>query len=190
MADTLQVGQGYLAHAYGKHVVQGVLVESKVDTNPTTNKKTVYFHTLLGMGEWDALEKVVYAGEDLSSYTFYPGIASPANDSRFPNSLRHGNIARYTATVPEGIADDADPSLMEVVARCLKVPTYIAGAHSGTVYSTNPADQFADLVRRHLYRMGLISSRSSLMRRRLSAACSSRPARRVWPTSCSQGPHH
>src|SRR5690348_5553172 len=95
--DTIQIG-GFAEDAFGHHVVGGRLLESSVQT--VGGKKVIKYHVGLGRGEWDALEQLTYDGVVLTDYTFHPGIADPPQDSRFPNSLRHGRMARYTATLP------------------------------------------------------------------------------------------
>lgn len=155
-----QVGEGHYALAYGKHVVAGILAGYD-DSTPTAVKIKV----LLGLGEWNRIVEASYDGViiDEEDYTFHPGTLSTGAadplqgaDSRFPNSIFHNRIAYYTMTLPDGMGADERPDKMRVIAEGLKMFIY---DEEGNVvdyrYSTNPADVFADVVRRNSDRLGL-----------------------------------
>jgi hypothetical protein len=158
--DDFQVGQGNYALAYGKHVVAGILAGYD-DSVPTAVKIKV----LLGMGEWNAITEASYDGSIISTsnYTFHPGTLSTGasdplqgTDTRFPNSIFHNRIAYYTMTLPDGMGADERPDKMRVIAETLKVRTYDEnGMEVDYGYSTNPANVFADIVRRNTTRLGL-----------------------------------
>lgn len=156
--QNLTVGAGFLTDAYGKHVVGGTLVESRVDTD-SAGEKRVHVHVLLGRGEWNALNQLTYAGTiiDPSNYTFYPGNMSPAQDSRFPNSLRHGRVARYTATLPKGISEDFNPSSLKAICECKKVTLYNndGSVENASFFSLSPANHFVDLIKQNCLALGL-----------------------------------
>lgn len=158
--DDFQVGEGQYALAYGKHVVAGILAGYD-NSVPTAVKIKV----LLGLGEWNQILEATYDGItiDPSDYTFHPGTLSTGADdplqgadSRFPNSIFHNRIAYYTMTLPDGLGADERPDKMRVIAEGLKMPIYNEdGVQVNYLYSTNPADVFADIVRRNSIRLGL-----------------------------------
>lgn len=164
--NDFKLGSGPFALAYGEHVVGGTLAQHKVSLVGTD--KQVSIKMLLGLGEWDSITQMTYEGTiiDPSKYTFHPGslssgIADPIQgiDPRFPGSITHNRIAYYTAELPVGIADDDNPSLAKVIARCLKVNDYnSSGTVTGFSYSTNPARVWVDLIRRSFNRMQLPSA--------------------------------
>lgn len=155
-----QVGEGHYALAYGEHIVSGILAGYD-NTNPTLVKIKV----LLGLGEWNALREVSYDGTiiDPTNYTFHRGTLSTGAtdpvqgvDDLFPNSIFHSRIAYYSATLPNGLGAEERPDKMRVIAETLKVPYYnSSGTQLGTIYSPNPADVFADVVRRNCLRLKL-----------------------------------
>lgn len=155
-----KVGGGQYALAYGEHVVAGILAGWD-----NSNTSAVKIKVLLGLGEWNQLKEVSYDGTiiDPANYTFHPGTASTGAsdtvqgpDSRFPNSIYHNRIAYYTMTIPSGMGAEDRPDKMRVIAETLKVNTYnSSGVWQSYIYSTNPADVFADVVRRNSERLGL-----------------------------------
>jgi hypothetical protein len=162
--DDLQVGQGYLPHAYGKHAVAGILASHRVNTSGTT--KQVDLKVILGRGKWDACELLTYDGIviDPSNYTFHPGNASTGpsdptqgTDSRFSSQIFHGNVAYYTASLPAGITNDDQPSKMVGIFRTKKVDQYWDDGtiSNSDVYSINPADHFVDIIKMNCEKLGL-----------------------------------
>jgi hypothetical protein len=155
-----KVGEGQYTLAYGKHVVAGIL--AGLDNSVPT---AVKIKVLMGLGEWDAMEEASYDGTivDPANYSFHPGTlstgaADPAQgaDTRFPNGIYHSRIAYYTMTLPDGLGAEERPDKMRVIARTRKVNTYdAAGNFVSYIYSTNPADVFADIVRINSERLGL-----------------------------------
>jgi hypothetical protein len=158
--DDFKVGEGHYALAFGKHVVAGILAGYD-DSVPTAVKIKV----LLGLGEWNRIVEASYDGAiiDPANYTFHPGTLSTGKtdplqgqDARFPNSIYHSRIAYYSMTLPDGMGADERPDKMRVIAEALKVPIYDeTGVQIGYAYSTNPADAFAEVVRRNSLRLGL-----------------------------------
>lgn len=158
--DDFKVGDGHYALAYGEHVVGGILAGYD-DSVPTAVKIKV----LLGLGEWNAIKEASYDGAIIlpANYTFHPGTLSTGKndplqgkDTRFPNDIYHSRIAYYSMTLPDGLGADERPDKLRVIAEGLKVPIYDEnGAQVDYKYSTNPADVFADIVRRNSLRLGI-----------------------------------
>jgi hypothetical protein len=155
------VGNGQYALAYGQHVAAGIL--AGVDKS---NPSAVKLKVLLGLGEWDSIVEISYDGTviDAANYTFHPGTLSTGTadalqgeDSRFPSGIYHSRIAYYSVTLPDGLGAEDRPDKMRVIAKCLKINRYNPNGTVNTyAYSTNPADVFADLVRRNCLRNGLV----------------------------------
>jgi len=157
--ETFQVGEGHYALAYGKHIVKGILAGLN-----QTDPNNVKIKILMGLGEWDAIEELTYEGAIISpsNFTFHPGTASTGKtdplqgeDTRFPSGIYHHRIAYYSATLPDGLGSDGTPDAQRAIARCLKINNYDASGNLVSYgYSVNPADVFADLVRRNAERLG------------------------------------
>lgn len=158
--DDFKVGNGLYALAYGQHVVSGILAGYD-DSTPTAVKIKV----LMGLGEWNAMKELSFDGSIIAptAYTFHPGTLSTGSadpvqglDTRFPNSIYHSRVAYYTCTLPDGLGAGERPDKMRVIAETLKSNVYDnTGFVQDYIYSTNPADVFADVVRRNCERLGL-----------------------------------
>lgn len=153
-----QVGHGNYALAYGRHVALGILAGHD-DSTPTAIKVKM----LLGLGEWEGMTELSYDGSiiDPANYTFHPGTlstgaADPVQgaDARFPNDIYHSRIAYYTVTLPDGMG--TEPDKLRAIIDCLKVNDYRIDRNNPTYdFSVNPANAFADVVRRNCVRLGL-----------------------------------
>lgn len=164
--NELQVGPGFLAAAYGPHVVTGVLGDFRVEID-LAGQTQVYILQILGDGGrygWNACRKATYEGYVLAAedFHFYPGTwttgpgdAVQGSDPFFPDATLHNGTAYLTAKLPRGVAKDASlenpPNAFEGVFECQKVMLYEldgggAVVEVGPVYSLNPVDLFLDAV--------------------------------------------
>lgn len=149
--DQLQVNGGYLALAYGRHIVAGHLVLHKQETGQLS-----VIINALGEGEWDACERLLYNGEDVAStdFHFHPGtlstgFADPVQgvDAFFTTGQTYNSTAYVATKLPPELATDDRPDKLRGIFRCLKVMDYDEnGNEVGYGYSTNPALHAADLI--------------------------------------------
>lgn len=149
--NQLKVNGGYLALAYGLHIVAGTLVlHQQVSGQPSV------IINALGEGEWDTCERLFYNGEDVAAadFHFHPGTFSTGNDDpiqgvdAFFATGQTFNGTAYVATkMPVELAADDRPDKLRGIFRCLKVQDYDANGNELEYgYSTNPALHAADLI--------------------------------------------
>lgn len=154
--DNGVLGQ-FLPEAYGIHLMRGIPAAHEIEV--IGNQTTVKLKQLLGKGKWEELLKVIYDGVELASdaWEFFPGEAEPAADERFPGQLAHAGIARYSVTLPNGIAEDNDPSKLAALVKCKRVYQYDGDGNPSAepVFSTNPADHFVDAIREDCLQKGI-----------------------------------
>jgi hypothetical protein len=158
---------GVLAKPHGRHVTAGHLIYHVFTAGSPNN--TLIIYVALGEGEgaggghgkWDSVEKVWYAGEELSvspdattpGYRFHPGEISTGVDSGpqqvdpfQPSGLAYSGTA-YVAVMLNGPTVENRPNELRVLARCREVPDFDAtGRLLGFSYSTNPARIAAECV--------------------------------------------
>lgn len=158
--DMVVEENGTLALAYGRHVVAGHLILHKYDAGPPP---TSIVFVALGEGPWDSIEKLWYAGNELSlspdgsteGYHFHPGtesasLADPTQgqDSFYPSGLTYNRTAYVAVKLPEAFATEDRPDKLRGLFKCLKVKDYDANGvetDAGS-YSVNPARVAADLI--------------------------------------------
>ena len=157
----LQVNGGYLALAYGRHIVAGTLV-----LHQQASEQPSVIINALGEGEWDACERLLYNGEDVAAadFHFHPGTLSTGFDdplqgvdSFFTTGQTYNSTAYVATKLPPEIATDDRPDKLRGIFRCLKVSDYDANGNEISYgYSANPACVAADLI---LKRANLSKSR-------------------------------
>ena len=139
--------------AYGRHIVAGQLILHDYSAGPPAASTVL---VALGVGEWDSVEKLWYAGDEVDShaYHFHPGTQSTGVadavqgiDSFFPTGLTYSNTAYIAVQVPEPFVSEDRPDKLRGLYKTLKVADYDAnGNQTGYGYSANPARVAADLI--------------------------------------------
>jgi hypothetical protein len=152
--NDLQVDEGATKPlAYGRHIVAGQLILHDYSAGPPASSTVL---VALGVGEWDSIEKLWYAGDEVpaASYHFHPGtqstgVADPVQgiDSFFPTGLTYSETAYVAVQVPEPFVSEDRPDKLRGLYKCLKVADYDSnGNQIGYGYSANPARVAADLI--------------------------------------------
>ncbi|MCI0391660.1 MAG: hypothetical protein MOB07_23190 [Acidobacteria bacterium] len=152
---------GVLAVPYGKHLIGGHLIVHKYAVGPPPSS---IFAVALAEGEFDAAEKVWYAGEELSvspdgstaGYHFHPGnistgISDPTQpvDSFLSSGLAYSGTANVVVKLPDKFAIEDRPDKLRGRFRCKKTYDYdCSGAQQAFAYWVNPATIAVDRVRR------------------------------------------
>jgi hypothetical protein len=139
--------------AYGRHIVAGQLILHDYSAGPPAASTVL---VALGVGEWDSIEKLWYAGDEVAAtaYHFHPGTQStgPTDavqgiDPFFPTGLTYSETAYVAVQVPEPFVSEDRPDKLRGLYKCLKVADYDAnGNQTGYGYSANPARVAADLL--------------------------------------------
>lgn len=155
--DKARIG-GYVAEAYGLHVIGGTLVSHEVK-DAANNKKQVNIKVLLPRGPLDGIQRLTYDGWDITPdrYHFFAGGATTDDDTYFPAQIKHRGIARVSVALPDGAAGDDDPTKLAAIVRCKKIQQLNGdGSDEGVpTYSVNPANQIIDAIKMDSERRGL-----------------------------------
>lgn len=152
--NDLQTDEGAVKPlAYGRHIVAGQLILHDYSAGPPAASTVL---VALGVGEWDSVEKLWYAGDEVApaAYHFHPGtqssgVADPVQgiDSFFPTGLTYSETAYIAVQVPEPFVSEDRPDKLRGLYKTLKVADYDAnGNQTGYGYSANPARVAADLI--------------------------------------------
>jgi len=139
--------------AYGKFPVRSRVVNH--ETLAVGSDLQVTYRRALGIGEWDACEKVWYIENESAheilpaNYHFHPGGAVDTVDSFFPTSPTYPGYAYSSERLPVGLSQDNKPENAIGIYRCLLIEDYDSnGVPQGKSYSTNPARVALDIILR------------------------------------------
>lgn len=165
--NDLQAGfQKTLAYPYGRHVVQGYLIQHIEEFVGNEGDKQITLLMALGEGApdedgegaWDGVEAVYYRGRliDEANWHFHGGKLSNGEadpdqgiDSFFPGGITYSGTAYIAIRLPVGVADEADPSGLDIIVRTAKIADYDADGNVTEIsYSANPARVKANMIKR------------------------------------------
>jgi hypothetical protein len=169
MARINDLQQGFtktLALSFGKHVGQGHLIQHIEEFVGNEGDKQITLLMALGdgaplddgEGAWDGVEAVYYRGHliDEANWHFHSGKRSTGDedpvqgiDSFFPGGITYSGTVYIAIRLPVGIADEADPSGLDIIVRTSQIADYDEdGNVTGISYSANPARVKANLIKR------------------------------------------
>lgn len=109
------------------------------------------------ISESDAVERVLYAGEDiLTGYHYHPGTISKGEadpiqgiDSYFPGGLTYSATPNMAILLPGNMSEDADASKLAVIIKTSCIGDYDVNGNLISIgYSANPARVKADMLKR------------------------------------------
>jgi hypothetical protein len=153
IVEDIQAGLGTWVLAYGRHMASGDRLFREGDKVAQG----------LGVGVWDALEKVWYKGAEVAGadYTFHPGTLSTGfadpvqgSDPRFTSGTQtYSGLAWLSVnTTPTGGSPSEDSREIVTLSRCRIVPNWTYDEETGAVvfltdsFSANPARIAADVI--------------------------------------------
>jgi hypothetical protein len=150
----------YHAVAYGKHLVTGNLVKSKV--TGSSGSHVITLQQMLGRGPWDGCEGLWWNGLEVKSdkYIFHPGTQSvgmtdpvQGRSTVFDTDTPHSGIAWIEAELASGTGEfdtkANPPEGLTGIFRTMSINDYDeSGDNVGDGYSANPAREVADLITR------------------------------------------